>query len=224
MHPNLRNALFALVITGGIFAVGFWTANTVNDLRVNEIRNTQERIAIDTLSLETQFDLMGQLACDDIAENSVLSNELNPLAERLAYTEATLGAANREVVSLKRQYSLLEIKDYLLMKEVTKKCGLKPVFILYFYSNAGDCDQCDTVGNVLTYLRGKYAGLRIYSFDYHLDLGALKTLIAVTKIQPDLPVLVIDGKPVYGLTDLESIEKALPLEKLATTTDKAASD
>jgi predicted Zn-dependent protease with MMP-like domain len=222
MHPTLRNALFALVITGGIFATGFWTANTVNNLRINDIKETEERIAIDTLSLETQFDLMGQLACSDIAENSVLSSELNPLAERLAYAEETLGASNPQVISLKRQYSLLEIKDYLLMKEVTKKCGLKPVFVLYFYSNAGDCARCSAVGNILTYLRGKYAGLRVYSFDYHLDLGALKTLIAVTKIKPDLPILVIDGTPFYGLNDLASIEKSLPIEKLATSTAKTA--
>ncbi len=222
MHPTLRNALLALLITGGIFAAGFWTADTINNLRLSEIQDIEERIAIDILSLETQFDLMGQLACSEIAENSVLSSELNPLAEKLAYAEETLGVSNKEVVSLKRQYSLLAIKDYLLMKEVTKKCGLKPVFILYFYSNAGDCSRCDAVGNILTYLREKYAGLRVYSFDYHLDLGALKTLIAIMKIKAELPVLVIDEEPFYGLDNLDSIEKSLPLEKLSTSTPSGA--
>ncbi len=218
MTPTLRNALIALVITAAIFATGFWTANKVNDLRIDQIQDIEQNIAIDTLSLETQFDLLGQLACTDVAENSVLSTELNPLADRLDYTEGRLGAGNAQVLSLKRQYSLLEIKDYLLMQQVAKKCGLKPVFVLYFYSNAGDCSNCEAAGNVLTYLRQTYQGLRVYSFDYNLDLGALKTLIAINKIQPDLPAFVVNGEAHYDVSDLASIEKILPLDKLATST------
>ena len=218
MHPALRNALLALVITVFIFGTGFWTASTINALRVNEIQSIEDRIALDTLSLETQFELMGGLACADVAENSMLSSELNPLADRLDYTERTLGAKNDEVLRLKRQYSLLEIKDYLLMQQIAKKCGLEPVFVLYFYSNAGNCSGCEAAGNVLSYLRETYKNLRVYSFDYQLDLGALKTLITVNKVKPNLPALVVDGKVHYGLTDLEAIEAILPLDKLATTT------
>lgn len=218
MHPALRNAALALGITALIFGTGFWTASIVNQLRLNDIEDIQERIALDTLSVETQFELLGELACADVAENSVLSGELNSLADRLAYTEGTLGKNNTEVIRLKRQYSLLEIKDYLLMQKVAAKCGLKPVFVLYFYSNAGDCPGCEAAGNVLSYLRETYTNLRVYSFDYQLDLGALKTLIAVAKVKPELPALVVDGKTYYGLTDLGAIEKVLPLEKLATST------
>ncbi len=221
MNPTFRNASLALLITALIFGTGFWVSTTINDLRVEEIRDIQDQIAIDTLSLETQFDLLGQLACTDISENSVLSSELNALADRLAYTEGQLGADNSEVMSLKRQYSLLEIKDYLLMQEVSEKCGLKPIFVLYFYSNEDDCKECERVGNVLTYLRETYSELRVYSFDYHLELGALKTLISVNKIEPKLPAFVINGKTYYGLTDLESLEKILPLESLSTTTKKS---
>lgn len=218
MHPTLRNALVAFAITAFIFGTGFWTASVINQLRINDIEDIQERIALDTLSVETQFELLGELACADVAENSVLSGELNSLADRLAYTEGTLGKNNAEVIRLKRQYSLLEIKDYLLMQKVSAKCGLKPVFILYFYSNAGDCPGCEAAGNVLSYLRETYTNLRVYSFDYQLDLGALKTLITINKVKPDLPAMIVDGKLHYGLTDLESIEKILPLEKLATST------
>jgi hypothetical protein len=220
MNPALRNALLALVIAGAIFATGFWASNTINDLRISEVRNIQESIAIDTLSLETQFDLLANLSCEDIAENSVLSNELNNLAERLDYTERELGSRNATVVQLKRQYSLLEIKDYLLMQKVSAKCGLKPVFVLYFYSNQGDCEKCESAGRILTYLRETYRELRVYSFDYNLGLGALETLIALNKIENNLPAFVVNGKAHYGLSDLESMEKVLPLDLLATSTAK----
>ena len=208
------------MITAVIFGTGFWTSNAVNNLRVNDIRDIESRIAIDTLSLETQFDLLSKLSCQDIAENSVLSTELNKLGERLDYTETQLGVKNDQVIQLKRQYSLLEIKDYLLMQEVAGKCGLKPIFVLYFYSNQGDCDKCNSAGHVLTYLRQTYSQLRVYSFDYNLPLGALETLIQTNKIKKELPAFVINGKAFYGLSDLESIEKALPLDKLATSTLK----
>jgi len=220
MNSSIRNALIALVITTLIFGTGFWTAQTYNNLRLKEVRAIQDNIAIDILSLETQFELLGQLSCTNISENSVLSSELNALALRLSYTENQLGSENAEVLNLKKQYSLLQIKDYLLMQQVAKKCNLSPVFVLYFYSNEGDCATCEQAGNVLTYLRETYKELRVYSFDYRLDLGALKTLITVNKINQDLPVFVIDGKVNYGLSDLESIENVLPLEKLATTTNE----
>lgn len=219
MSSSLRNALLALAITAAIFGTGFLTSNTINDLRIKEVRAIQDNIATDILSLETQFELLGQLSCSTISENSVLSSELNSLSDRLSYTERELGSGNEEVVRLKKQYSLLEIKDYLLMQEVAQKCDLKPVFVLYFYSNEGDCESCKTAGNVLTYLRETYSALRVYSFDYHLDLGALETLLAINKTKPDLPIFVIDGEVHYGLSDLESIQKVLPLEKLATSTE-----
>jgi len=224
MKPYFRNALLAFVIAAALFGTGFWVSNRINDLRLAELRNIQDRIGTDILSLETQFALLESLSCQNIRENSVLSSELNALAARLAYTENQLGSANEEVEALKRQYSLLEIKDYLLMQRVSEKCGLKPVFVLYFYSNQGDCKKCETAGHVLTYLRETYPQLRVYSFDYHLDLGALETLIAINKIEPRLPAFVINGKVHYEISDLESIEKILPLDKLATSTLKKSAD
>lgn len=222
MKPITRNAILAFVITAAIFGTGFWSASTINSLRVNDIREIESRIGIDTLSLETQFDLLANLGCQEINESSVLSTELNNLSERLDYTESQLGSDNKQVILLKRQYSLLEIKDYLLMQQVAAKCGLKPVFVLYFYSNNGDCEKCEGTGHVLTYLRETYPKLRVYSFDYNLNLGALDTLISINKIRREPPTFVVNGKVYYGLDDIESIQKILPLDRLATTTPKKA--
>jgi hypothetical protein len=217
-EPTTRNALIAFVITAAIFGTGFWVSDSVNKLRVNEIQNIEQQIAIDTLSVETQFDLLSRLSCESVNESTELSSELNTLAARLDYTEGQLGSENAQVIQLKSQYSLLEIKDYLLMQQVAEKCNLKPVFVLYFYSNRGDCSACESAGNVLTYLRQTYPSLRVYSFDYNLDVGALKTLITIDKISDTLPAFVVNGKITYGVADLDSLEKILPMDKLATST------
>lgn len=218
MNPTLRNALLAFLISAAIFATGFYVSDSINKLRLDEIQTIEQQIGIDTLSVETQFDLLSGVSCANVNESTELSTELNTLTTRLDYTEAQLGSENPQVIELKSEYSLLEIKDYLLMQEIAQKCHLKPVFVLYFYSNEGDCPSCDAAGNVLTYLRQTYPQLRVYSFDYNLDVGALQTLIEIYKIKDTLPAFVVNDKTTYGVSDLASIEGILPMKELATST------
>ena len=96
------------------------------------------------------------------------------------------------------------------MKQLSAKCKLKPVFILYFYSNTGDCKDCQKQGYALTALAQKYPLLRIYSFDYHLDVSALQTLINTNDVENKLPALIVDGKAYYGLQMVQDFEKNLP--------------
>ncbi len=213
--------ILAFGITAAIFFTAFYIANRLDARRLADIRATQEAVSIDILSLETQFDLLGNLDCVALKENPILSDELNSLAGRLVLAEENLGAGNAEVTSLKKQYSLLEIKDYLLMQQISQKCAsLKPVYILYFYSNQGDCADCGRMAEVLTYLRQTYPSLRVYSFDYRLDLSALRTLITLRKIKPEFPAFVVNNRaPVYGFKTLQEMEKLVPeLKTLATST------
>src|SRR3989338_372076 len=115
--------ILAFVITASIFVTAFFIANRFDANRVADIRATQEAVSINILSLETQFDLMGSLSCSTLSENPVLSEELNSLASRLSIAEENLGQDNPEVISLKKQYSLLEIKDYILMQQISEKCA-----------------------------------------------------------------------------------------------------
>ncbi|MES2202733.1 MAG: hypothetical protein V4474_00150 [Patescibacteria group bacterium] len=213
--------VIAFVITAAIFGTAFYVASRLDAARVADIRTTQEAISIDILSTETQFELLGSLDCSAITSNPSLSDELNSLASRLSVAEQNLGTNNAEVVSLKQQYSLLEIKDYLLMQQISQKCkSFKPVYVLYFYSNAGDCADCARMGEVLTYLRETYPSLRVYSFDYHLDLSALVTLERLRKLDGTLPAIVVNNRaPVYGFKNLDDMMKLIPeLKTLATST------
>jgi glutaredoxin len=207
-----------------IFATAFLISEYFNNKRIAEIQSLQDTIAIDILSSETQFDLLEESPCSQI-NDTVLSQELNDLASRLGYMEENLGTDNKEVVRIKRYYSLLQVKDYLLMQKLDEQCSFDPISIIYFYSNEeGECEDCNKAGHVLTYLREQYPQLRIYAFDYNLDLSALKTLISVYKIQDNLPALIIDGKVHYGFKDLEEMNKIMPeLATLNATTTSATS-
>ncbi len=216
-----RTYVVAFVITAAIFATAFYINSQFDSRRVVDIQNTEDTIAIDLLSSQTQFELLGSLDCETLAQGSGLSDELNSLAERLSIAEENLGNKNAQVVALKKQYSLLEIRDYLLMQQISQKCrNLKPVYILYFYSNEGDCTDCSRAGDVLTYLRETYPGLRVYSFDYHLGLSALQTLIRLKNVDGALPAFIIENRaPVYGFKSLPDMQKLIPeLKTLATST------
>ena len=75
-----------------------------------------DKISLDILSSETQFSLLTESSCKSIGDNT-LSFEVGQLGSKLAYMEEKVGSDNPDFINLKTYYSLLEIKDYLLMKK-----------------------------------------------------------------------------------------------------------
>ena len=199
--------IITFVITAGIFITVFYITKVMSERKLTEIRSIQDKISIDLLSSETQFSLLKRSTCTQDG-NSLLAPEIGTLGERLAFMETQLGTDNEQVVGLKKYYSLLQIKDYLLGIELSQKCSFKPIYILYFYKN--DCTDCEKQGYALTALREKYPELRVYSFDTELDLSAIATLKTLYKVSDTLPVLVINEKPYTGFQSIETIEKLIP--------------
>jgi hypothetical protein len=213
-----RNIIVALGITIVLIGTILFTIAYLNNARVNNLANIADQISIDTLSLDTQFSLLETAPCDSATSSATLINSLTDLGNRLSYTENQLGSEDAQVIHLKQQYSLLEIRDYLITKRLATTCGTKPITVLYFYSNSSDCSDCDKAGYALSYLHNTYPMIRVYSFDYNLDLGALKTFIAINKVKPPFPSFVINGKQYNGFSTLEELEKKFPKGALSTST------
>ncbi len=207
-----------------IFGTAMYISNTLNGRKLTQLKDIENKLSIDILSSEVQYSLLEELSCKEVT-SSVLSDELSALAEKISFTEQNFPAGSEQVIQLKQSYSLLEIKDYLLMKRISERCGIKSVFVLYFYSNEDTCPDCVKQGYILTDLRETYPELRVYSFDYNLDLSAIKTLISIYKVPADLPALVINGQVYSGLQTRDSIETVLKLnlnkdEKATSKTKK----
>src|SRR3989344_3691326 len=179
---NSKKYIVAFAITAVIFGTAIFVSNILTQKKLEGVRDIENRVALDILSSETQFALLGETSCADIGPG-FLSKELGSLGEKLSYAENQTELNTDDLDYLKRSYFLLEIKDYLLMKQLTEKCGIKPTFILYFYSSEENCKDCERMGYVLTALRDKYPDLRVYSFDYHFDVGAINTLVSIYKVK-----------------------------------------
>ncbi len=209
--------LVVFLITLGIFVTIFYVSDVLTKRKLAELNTIQNNISVDLLSAETQYSLLGELDCSQVT-STVLSDQLNDLSKKIEYLENSSGKSD-ELTQLEKQYSLLEIKDYLLMKEITNRCGQKSVFILYFYTTSDNCSECVKQGYVLTDLRQKYPALRVYSFDYGLNLSAVETLIKIYDIKDtELPALVSDRQVYTGFHSVADIEKLIP--KLKATLPK----
>ena len=204
---NWKKYVLTFLITAMIFLTAIVLSRYFSNRKIASLKDMEDKIATDIMSSKAQYDLLAESSCKDLS-GDLLSQELNVLAQKLTYTEETLGKNSPDYLKLKTYYTLLQINDYLLMKKISAKCNIKLVFILYFYST--DCPECEQQGYVLTYLRRLYQNWRIYSFDYNLDNPALRALISVYKVKGTTPAMVINGKVYNGFMDKDKLESTLP--------------
>ena len=209
--------ILSFIVTVSIFAGAFLLSEYLSDKKNENIKSIEQRISLDILSSETQFDLLKEVSCNDIS-NSILSGEIGALGDKLTRLENDRGTLDSETLYLKQYYSLLQIKDYLLNKRLAETCGTKTVFIIYLYQNKDTCPLCENQGYVLTEIRKSYPNLRVYSFDTTRNITAIDTLLSVYKVKSERPAIIIQGKPHYGFQSVDALDALLPQSIKATST------
>jgi len=200
-----KKYLIVFFITAGLFLIAGYLSNYFSDKKIAQLENIQDDIAIDILSSEAQFALLQDLSCKTLS-GSVFSGELRELGTKIEWGEKNLGLTS-DVSYLKKYYSLLQIKDYLLMKKISERCGVQSAFILYFYTTAENCSECEKQSLVLSALRDKYPELRVYSFDFSTELSAVEAMLDIYKIEDTkLPALIIDEELLTGFHPIEELD------------------
>ena len=113
--------ILVFVITATIFTLAFFVNSLFYDKRLAEIREIENRVSLNFLSLEVERDLLAELSCED-EYVSLTTEDLAALGDRLSYLEEQ-GAKKETLRDLKVQYSLFELKDYLFLKQLNARCG-----------------------------------------------------------------------------------------------------
>lgn len=208
---NIQRYLYTFIITLAIFFLALWLSNTFAEKKIQSLRDLESQISLNILSVETRFSLLQKTSCEHITDkkdaNAGFNKDLNDLALRVKSLENQLGYYNADVMSLKKYYSLLQIKDYLLTKEYHDRCKQDTVSILYFHDV--DCQECSNQSIILDKIVAEYPEIRVYYFDKTTNTPALDTLLSVFKIE-STPSLVIADKVYVGYQDLEKIESYIP--------------
>ncbi|MCF7834226.1 MAG: hypothetical protein K9L98_03095 [Candidatus Pacebacteria bacterium] len=201
-----KKYVIVFFITSLLFILAWYLSNYFSEKKLSQIKTIQNDIALDILSSETQFSLLSELSCKNITAESSLSKELNEMGQKLEWGEDNIDDSS-ELLYLRRYYSLLQIKDYLLLKNISERCGNKYAFILYFYTDVDNCTECKRQGIVLSSLREKFPSLRVYSFDYSTNLSAIKSMLQIYKVEDTkLPALVLDDELLTGFRSIEELE------------------
>lgn len=206
-----KKYLLALIATFFIFTSGLYIGNYTTNFKVQKLYDIQNDISSEVLGTELQYQIMEDNLCS-IIDLHTLVEDLEKIGGRLTAMEAQLGFNNKAVLSLKEYYHLLEIRHYLFMKDANQKCNKNYSLVLYFYSNAGDCDDCQEQGYVLSYVNKKSPTFNIYSFDVNIDnpaINALKQVYNITRT----PSIVINGVTYPGSQNKEKLMSLLANEK-----------
>ncbi len=196
-NKTMKKYFIVFLITASMFLSAFYITGKINNTRVKKLNNLQEKLSLNILSTETRFALLKESSCDKVLKGSNLeigiTEELNSLAQKIKFLESTLDKKNDDLTLLKDRYALLQIKDYLLVKELAKKCKYTIATILYFYDD--NCPQCKNQSLVLDKIRDNYNHVRVYWFDASLDTPTMNIMKDIFSIK-NYPAIVI-GKDVY---------------------------
>ena len=201
-----KRYVFTLIITIALFMIAFYLSSKLAQKKIDEVRVIQDKISTDILSTETRFMLLGSSSCKHFEANESfefdLNNELSDMARRVKFMENQLGSDDAQVTMIKNQYVLLQIKDYILRKELASRCGTKTAMLLYFHDT--DCKDCKEQSIILDEIHDRYPDLRIYWFDNSSDTPALKALQSMFSVK-SFPMIVINEKEYPGFQSLESM-------------------
>jgi hypothetical protein len=208
---NWKRYIYTFIITLLIFTFALWLSNKFNGEKIDQLRDIGSQIGLDILSAETRFSLLQKTSCEHIVNQASatmgFNTELQDLASRIKFMENQLGYFNADVLSLKKNYTLLQIKDYLLNKEYHDRCKQNVVSILYFHDI--DCKECSNQSIILDKVVSSYPEIRVYYFDLTTDTPALATLASVFNVKGG-PSLVINDKLYAGFQDVAKIESYIP--------------
>ena len=106
---------------------------------------------------------------------------------------------SKDYLDLKRQYTKLSLRAWIIAKENYDKCNTGVVPVLYLYSaNCPDCvKQGEALDNVKQFLSIQNTSLIVFTVDFDYNEAALdlvKKYYAIEKV----PALIVDGNLLQG--------------------------
>lgn len=205
INPTKYITVFA--ITTLVFIVGILIGNYFAAQKMDQIDYIGQDLKTDTTAMEIQYELIAENPCQDL-NATPLADQLYEMASKLDYMENRLGEDDRDVLSLKEYYSLLELRHWLFIQKTNKECNKTSANILFFYTNDDDCSDCKEQGFILTWVRRNYHDVYVYSFDSTIENAALDTLKRMYDVK-GTPAVVVNKKTYNTFVSKNEIQNLL---------------
>lgn len=212
---NWRLYVIAFVISAFVFVAGILAGMQLTRSVNDELQNELNALKYRTSELEL-LSLIGtennSLVLCEFYETQLSSFDkaTSDFGAKLDFLEKSRGRSDSAVQELKREFSLMELRDFLFVEKVKKaSCpNLKINTILFFYTNVG-CPECTLQGEVGPPLKSENPSrIMIYAFDKDIGSPAVEALMKIYGVT-EMPSLVINGKTFAGYRSKNEIEALL---------------
>lgn len=204
--------IVAFVISGLLFSVGILIGMQISYYNVSEMQKDIELMQMEYSTLETLMLLgnMANVSCD-IYDKQIINfgAQTDNFGGKLEFMEPRVGKDDPEIQRMKSTYWMMELRDFLILRQVETKCGRHHDTILYFHRDG--CDMCEYQGKTLKLIKTDYPEIMIYSFDMNssnLIITSLNEVYGIT----EAPAIVVNDRTYLGFTNKEDIKKILKRE------------
>ncbi|PIU75717.1 hypothetical protein COS75_02905 [Candidatus Pacearchaeota archaeon CG06_land_8_20_14_3_00_35_12] len=197
----------AFAISALLLIIGILIGNYVSSSKIKTIDKMENDLKFEMMSIELQDLLYQQSPCS--FSITPLEEKLEDVNSKIAFMEFHLGKKDSNLLELKKYYSLLEAKHFLLMKTRKNNCNLNYSLALFFYSNNNSfIAESERQGYVLDSLRDELSPqkFKVYPFDVDLNLDIIKDLEALNNIA-EVPTTIIDGAVFIGFHSKDELRK-----------------
>ena len=198
--------ILAFILGTLIFLIGVLISQVLGYYSLDKIKLELEETYNEQLGWLLSSNILKDYACN--IDNLELSKKRIELGQELYTLESIFGKQDPKVLAKKEYFQILEVQEYLLMKEIKERCNKSYILILYFYSNKGDCDECIAQGMILDDLWKSNKNVSIFSFDYNIENPATEALKKLYGVK-GYPALVINGKTFNRFLSKEELKRVI---------------
>lgn len=205
---DYNRLILAFLAATFLFLIGVLIGYLIRMNLTGSAIKEQDILKNDIVDLETISLMQVSYPCNSLVLYKS-SEKLDAIGEMINVLETKKGKDDPDVLELKKVYSILEFRHYMLVKTRNEKCNSNFSTILYFYSNEKNCkDNTDKVSFILSYLKKKYSDFNVYSFDLNLD----SDIISILKKEYNLKgcsQIVLNDKKINQTIDNSSVIESL---------------
>lgn len=215
---NRRRYVLAFVITAAIFFLGFFFGFIMDLQRINYFQTVNDANQMNIRSLQIQDDLVNsgtarnQCAAFRFMFDKAIT-ELENNRERLELYSQQSNVKQADFDTIKREYMLSQINFWQISQNLKESCPNASDFvtIIYFFSDAKKCPDCDKQATVLNYYKSQLKeNILIFSIDEQMD--STEPLVKLLKNIYDVnnyPTLVVENITYENYTDQHELGNIL---------------
>jgi hypothetical protein len=191
-----------------VFIIGIIIGKNISSSDLDELSRQMRESELNTESFLVEQQLFGMAEdnCEIFNSRIVdLARDLDKIGTLLTTGDPINDLGKENYFYMKKKYHLMQVRFYLLYKQVKETCNVSKHMILYFYSI--DHPESKEQGYVLDELVQEYPVIVLaIEYNFTRDLDFLQSSYRIE----DTPSMVIDYDTTYqGLTGYEMLEDYL---------------